>query len=81
MAKVEGDLSPMDWLLTRLRCKQLTDDLRDRIAIALMPYCHPRLAAVAVTTPQDMLTIEHRPDLDIARQIAHTLTITSRTKH
>ena len=41
----EGE-SPLDYMLRRMRDPSVDPEIRDRMAIAVAPYCHPRLSAM-----------------------------------
>ena len=64
-SKIDPDLSPVDYLLTRTRDLQ-TEKLnaRDRIAIALLPFFAPKLQATAHLDGKDFGSI-------LDRRIAH----------
>jgi hypothetical protein len=44
---IDPNLSPMDYLLARLRDPTTQEHVRDRIAIALLPFTVPKLQATA----------------------------------
>jgi hypothetical protein len=44
-----GQMSPLAYLLMRINDVCAPPDVRDRLAIAAAPYCHPRAGTVAAT--------------------------------
>lgn len=47
-------LSPMDYLLARMRDPTTEEAVRTRIAIAPLPFTSPKLAVTALVTNQDI---------------------------
>ena len=45
---IDQNLSPMDYLLARMRDPTTEEHVRTRIAIALLPFTVPKLQAMAV---------------------------------
>jgi hypothetical protein len=45
---IDPELSPVDYLLARMRDPTLEERTRDRIAIALLPFTVPKLQATAI---------------------------------
>jgi hypothetical protein len=45
---IDPELSPVDYLLARMRDPMLEERIRDRIAIALLPFTVPKLQATAI---------------------------------
>ena len=44
-----GQMSPLAYLLMRINDVCAPPDVRDRLAVAAAPYCHPRAGTVAAT--------------------------------
>ena len=51
------DLSPIDYLLARMRDPRTEDRLRTKIAIALLPFTTPKLAVTANIDQRDFGTL------------------------
>ena len=43
----DPDLTPIDYLLARMRDPRTPDHVKDRVAIALLPFTSPKLAVTA----------------------------------
>ena len=61
---IDPNLSPMDYLLARMRDPTLEDHVRTRIAIALLPFTVPKLQATAHLDGKDFGAI-------LDKRIAH----------
>lgn len=65
----EGGLTPLDFMLNRLRDEDATADDRMEAAKAAAPYLHPRLAAIDHSGILDLVSHERALDeLDDADQ-------------
>jgi hypothetical protein len=51
---IPSNISPIDYLLGRMRDPQTEEHARTRIAIALLPFTSPKLAVTALVTSQDI---------------------------
>ena len=79
----EGEM-PLDYMLKRMRDPQVDWLTRDRLAIAVAPYCHARLASMEMTGKdgKDLMPELVMSDLDKARLVAHMLTAAGQeTRH
>jgi hypothetical protein len=54
---IDPDLSPIDYLLARMRDPRTEENVRTRIAIALLPFTTPKLAVTAQVSENDFATL------------------------
>lgn len=57
-AKAAKDgVTPLEYLLKRMRNTKLPHERREQLAIAAAPYCHPRMAAINHTGDMTLKTM------------------------
>jgi hypothetical protein len=49
----EGDLQPVDYLLSVMRDATASNSRRDKAATSVLPYVHPRVSPIAPVVEQD----------------------------
>ena len=49
----EGDLQPVDYLLSVMRDPDASNTRRDKAATSVLPYVHPRVSPIAPVVDQD----------------------------
>jgi hypothetical protein len=54
---IDPNLSPIDYLLVRMRDPRTEENVRTRIAIALLPFTTPKLAVTAQVSENDFATL------------------------
>jgi hypothetical protein len=57
VVSIDPNLSPIDYLLARMRDPRTEENVRTRIAIALLPFTSPKLSMVAQVTENDFATL------------------------
>jgi hypothetical protein len=54
---IDHNLSPIDYLLARMRDPRIEENVRTRIAIALLPFTAPKLAVTYQASESDFATL------------------------
>jgi hypothetical protein len=57
VVSIDPNLSPIDYLLARMRDPRTEENVRTRIAIALLPFTSPKLAVTYQATESDFATL------------------------
>jgi hypothetical protein len=57
VVSIDPNLSPIDYLLARMRDPRTEENVRTRIAIALLPFTTPKLAVTAQVSENDFATL------------------------
>jgi hypothetical protein len=57
VVSIDPNLSPIDYLLARMRDPRIEENVRTRIAIALLPFTAPKLAVTYQASESDFATL------------------------
>jgi hypothetical protein len=63
----DPNLSPMDYLLTRMRDPKTEENVKTRIAIALLPFTSPKLAVTTTIEGKDFAALLDRAVARVAK--------------